>query len=432
MNKLSASVAAFRASTAICFVTIFAMATASCTSTGSAPTAGSVLNVASATTSTATASADPHAIPAAGSEKTSPEALALAGGTETNAAKAATQAAAAEAQGKTVAGHPQSPKEAAAAQQAAKATAETGQHVTAFAPAAVKPPVKTSLFGSAAPETAEQPQAAEAHAAPETGAKPTKADAETKAAQAASGEAGQTIAVPDAKPAVHAPASGKDNGLLMRLFANNAGASASKRQVAVIQPKAQAQLKAISGNAAGQVASAGGLPSPSNYKPTEHLSSLPGVRPNGGIQIMQRDSLYQDDDESAAAPVILASAAGLARLAPNGLKVQRESVDVACLKPQLVGMLKTIERRFGKSVIVTSGYRSPPYNRLVNGAKASLHMSCAAADIQVPGVSKWDLANFARTMPGRGGVGTYCYTESVHVDIGPTRDWNWRCGSRRG
>lgn len=261
------------------------MATASCTSTGSAPTAGSVLNVASATTSTATASADPHAIPAAGSEKTSPEALALAGGTETNAAKAATQAAAAEAQGKTVAGHPQSPKEAAAAQQAAKATAETGQHVTAFAPAAVKPPVKTSLFGSAAPETAEQPQAAEAHAAPETGAKPTKADAETKAAQAASSEAGQTIAVPDAKPAAHAPASGKDNGLLMRLFANNAGASASKRQVAVIQPKAQAQLKAISGNATGQVASAAGLPSPSNYRPTEHLSSLPGVRPNGGIQI---------------------------------------------------------------------------------------------------------------------------------------------------
>lgn len=432
MNKLSASVAAFRASTAICFVTIFAMATVSCTSTGPAPTASSVLNVASATTSTATASA--NAVPVTSSEKISPEALALAGGAETNAAKAANQAAASAEQGKTVASHPQSPKEAAAAEAAAKATAETGQHVTAFAPAAVKPPVKTSLFGSAtpAPQTVEQPQAAESHTASETGGKPAKATAETKTAQVASADENQTITVPEAKPATHAPASGKDNGLLVRLFANNAGASASKRQQAVIQPKAQAQLKAISGNAQVQVASAAGLPSPSNYRPTEHLSSLPGVRPNGGIQIMQRDSLYQDDDESAAAPVILASAAGLARLAPNGLKVQRESVDVACLKPQLVGMLKTIERRFGKSVIVTSGYRSPPYNRLVNGAKASLHMSCAAADIQVPGVSKWDLANFARTMPGRGGVGTYCYTESVHVDIGPTRDWNWRCGSRRG
>ncbi len=82
-----------------------------------------------------------------------------------------------------------------------------------------------------------------------------------------------------------------------------------------------------------------------------------------------------------------------------------------------MGILKLIERKYGKSVIVTSGYRSPPYNRKVNGAKASLHMSCAAADIQVPEISKWDLANFARAMTGRGGVGTYCHTESVHVDI---------------
>jgi uncharacterized protein YcbK (DUF882 family) len=211
----------------------------------------------------------------------------------------------------------------------------------------------------------------------------------------------------------------------VRLFANNQAKPAANRQVAIIQPKSQPQLRAVE----TPVQTASALPSAESFAgKTEHLSSLPGVRPNAGIQIMSRDSLYADDDvEAAAAPVILASAAGLARLAPNGLKVQRESVQVACLKPQLVGILKTIERRYGKSVIVTSGYRSPPYNRLVNGAKASLHMSCAAADIQVPGISKWELANFARSMPGRGGVGTYCHTESVHVDIGPQRDWNWRC-----
>ena len=38
-------------------------------------------------------------------------------------------------------------------------------------------------------------------------------------------------------------------------------------------------------------------------------------------------------------------------------------------------------------------------------------MYCAAADVQVPGVSKWELANYVRSMPGRGGVGTYCHTE---------------------
>ena len=160
--------------------------------------------------------------------------------------------------------------------------------------------------------------------------------------------------------------------------------------------------------------------------------SLPGVRANGGVEIKHRNSLYDDSDidanEDDAFPgVTLASAPGLARLSPNGLKVQRETVDVACLKPQLVSMLKTMERHFRRPVMVTSGYRSPSYNRKVNGARKSFHMICAAADIQIDGVSKWELARFARSMPGRGGVGTYCHTKSVHVDVGPERDWNWRC-----
>ncbi|TIR86833.1 MAG: DUF882 domain-containing protein, partial [Mesorhizobium sp.] len=125
-------------------------------------------------------------------------------------------------------------------------------------------------------------------------------------------------------------------------------------------------------------------------------------------------------------------AAGMARLAPNGLLRQNESVDVACLKPSLVRVLKTIEGHFGRKMIVTSGYRDPARNRRANGAKNSLHMYCAAADIQAPGVSKWELASYVRSMPGRGGVGTYCHTESVHVDVGPERDWNWRCRRRGG
>lgn len=131
------------------------------------------------------------------------------------------------------------------------------------------------------------------------------------------------------------------------------------------------------------------------------------------------------------APVQLASAAGLARLAPNGLRTQHAGVDVKCLKPALVRVLKRIERHYRKPVIITSGYRSPERNRRARGAKNSLHIYCAAADIQVPGVSKWDLAAYLRSVPGRGGVGTYCHTQSVHIDIGPERDWNWRCRRRR-
>jgi hypothetical protein len=61
-----------------------------------------------------------------------------------------------------------------------------------------------------------------------------------------------------------------------------------------------------------------------------------------------------------------------------------DRVDVACLKPSLVRVLKTIESHYGKSIVVTSGYRSPPVNRKARGARNSLHMYCAAADVQVP------------------------------------------------
>ncbi len=163
--------------------------------------------------------------------------------------------------------------------------------------------------------------------------------------------------------------------------------------------------------------------------------ALPGVRQTALFEIKRKSGLddYSDVDlheGEDSSPILLASAAGLARLAPNGLLKQRETVDVACLKPELVRILKTVERHFGRKIVVTSGYRSPSYNRKVRGAKKSQHMYCAAADVQLAGVSKWELAKYVRTMPGRGGVGTYCNTESVHIDVGPERDWNWRCRRR--
>ena len=129
---------------------------------------------------------------------------------------------------------------------------------------------------------------------------------------------------------------------------------------------------------------------------------------------------------TTAAPEV-ASLAGLARLSPNGLWLQTEKVNTGCFKPELLTVLKTVERHYGKPVIVTSGVRPIKRNR----AKQSLHTRCEAADIQIAGVSRWELAQYLRSMPGRGGVGTYCHTESVHIDIGPERDWNWRCRGRR-
>lgn len=151
--------------------------------------------------------------------------------------------------------------------------------------------------------------------------------------------------------------------------------------------------------------------------------TLPGVKLTSLYNFEHEEHLGDDDD---GAPVQVASLSGLARLAPSGLILQTEKVDAGCFKPELMQMLKKVETHYGKQVMVTSGLRPIKVNR----AKQSLHTRCEAADIQVQGVSKWDLAEFLRSVPGRGGVGTYCHTESVHIDIGAQRDWNWRC--RRG
>lgn len=162
--------------------------------------------------------------------------------------------------------------------------------------------------------------------------------------------------------------------------------------------------------------------------------ALPGVRESSLFEIKRRSGLDDDSDidlHEGDDSYRVASAAGLARLAPNGLITQHDNVDVACLKPSLIRVLKAVERHYGRKMVVTSGYRSPTRNRRARGARNSLHMYCAAADVQIEGVSKWELAKFVRSMPGRGGVGTYCHTESVHIDVGPERDWNWRCRRRK-
>ncbi|MBP1887032.1 uncharacterized protein YcbK (DUF882 family) [Ensifer mexicanus] len=153
-------------------------------------------------------------------------------------------------------------------------------------------------------------------------------------------------------------------------------------------------------------------------------NSLPGVNMNPLFSMEHEDHVADEED----APVQTAALSGLARLAPNGLVLQTERVETGCFRPELLEMLKTVERHYGQKVMVTSGLRAIKVNR----KRQSLHTRCEAADIQVKGVNKWDLASFLRSIPGRGGVGTYCHTESVHIDIGPERDWNWRCRRRKG
>ena len=101
---------------------------------------------------------------------------------------------------------------------------------------------------------------------------------------------------------------------------------------------------------------------------------------------------------------------------------QTASVETACLRPELIDILRQIEHHYGKKVVITSGQRS-------RGRPGSLHRMCAAADIVVPGVDAKSLATYARTIPSVGGVGSYCHPEMIHVDVGTPRDWKYGCGS---
>lgn len=210
---------------------------------------------------------------------------------------------------------------------------------------------------------------------------------------------------------------------------------------AVAKAPGQAAIAATAGApaelnmAALDLPSSGGDEAPATRRraPATDDGGLPGVRQSALFEIKRRSGVDDDSDVDLyedAPTVQLASVGGLGRGA-NGLLTQRDDVDVGCLKPGLVRVLKMIEAKYGRKLVVTSGYRSPSRNRKARGAKNSQHMYCAAADFQVPGVGKAELARFVRALPNRGGVGTYCHTNSIHVDVGPHRDWNWRCRGRR-
>ncbi len=326
------------------------------------------------------------------------------------------------------------------------ASASLGEDTLSFADASAPTPTarpgqEDAAAVAAAEETPQAPDEAQgatktAQAEPEAATAET--NQETASAAPATPQSKEEVAVQAAAAELPAEAppqnaeetSPKKRDFLSAFFSgrqSNAAAAVEKAAAPVAQPKpAQREekpkvvLTAATSDARPVRASLG--------------DALPGVRQGESLFEFTRKSgsgdadvdLYEDEPSYQ-----VASAAGLARLAPNGLLKQRESVDTACLKPALVSVLKKIERHYGKRIIVTSGYRSPSYNQRVRGARNSLHMYCAAADIQIDGVSKWELAKFARSMPGRGGVGTYCHTNSVHVDVGPERDWNWRCRRRK-
>lgn len=96
------------------------------------------------------------------------------------------------------------------------------------------------------------------------------------------------------------------------------------------------------------------------------------------------------------------------------------------IKDLCIHVLQPVRDKIQRPITITSGYRSPAYNRAVGGVWGSQHCWGRAADITTAGIPPTRLARIildmynADDIPLLGGLGTY--KTFVHVDIRPKRN----------
>lgn len=94
----------------------------------------------------------------------------------------------------------------------------------------------------------------------------------------------------------------------------------------------------------------------------------------------------------------------------------KDNSQVVFIDTYLVSILDILRERIGKPVIITSGYRTPEWNRKCDGAKYSYHMRGMAADIRVKGMNAKQLANELNAIiPEKCGI--IVYKSWVHFDV---------------
>ena len=98
--------------------------------------------------------------------------------------------------------------------------------------------------------------------------------------------------------------------------------------------------------------------------------------------------------------------------------------DPIFIDSELVTILQKIRNHFGKSVTITSAYRTPGKNKACGGTLYSQHLYGRAADIKIKGVAPKTVAAYAeKLMPNRGGIGIY--KSFTHIDTRTTKSrWN--------
>jgi uncharacterized protein YcbK (DUF882 family) len=86
---------------------------------------------------------------------------------------------------------------------------------------------------------------------------------------------------------------------------------------------------------------------------------------------------------------------------------------------KLAKNLQVLRDAVGKTITITSGYRSPKYNLKIGGAKDSQHIKGTAADIKVKGMTPKEVSKvieglIANGKMTQGGIGIY--PSWVHYD----------------
>jgi len=84
---------------------------------------------------------------------------------------------------------------------------------------------------------------------------------------------------------------------------------------------------------------------------------------------------------------------------------------------QFMVKLDALRKKFGKPIIITSGYRSPEYNISIGGSKNSAHVQGKAADIAVSHTDAYKIVGIAIELGFTGiGVSQKGSGRFIHVD----------------
>lgn len=94
----------------------------------------------------------------------------------------------------------------------------------------------------------------------------------------------------------------------------------------------------------------------------------------------------------------------------------KDGSQIVFVDSYLVAILDILRAKIEKPVVITSGYRTPAWNKKAGGAKYSYHMRGMAADIRVHGMTPKQVANtLNEIVPDECGI--IVYSNWVHFDV---------------